>query len=677
MSIKKLKDFVELPNIASELSEEDLREIGQRILAGFDEDHSSMQDWLQDVKKVMDLASLKASKKSYPLPDSANIKFPIITKAAYEFSSRTYPEIIKDGRVVKTRVIGKDFTGEKAKQAQRVEDYMNYQLMFENGDWEAELDKLLTLLALIGFVCQKTYYDPVRQKIKTQICEYDSLIINAKAKSLEDAERISHIMKLSLNEAIENVRSELYLEEPIQKILDRVSENDLRPMVEIIEQHCFLDLDEDGYAEPYIVTILKDCGEVLRIFPRFTEEDIKEKKGKVQYINAIQYFTDYHFLVSPKGHFQGVGFGILMLHLNASINTILNQIVDAGQLSNLQGGYIDARAKVIESGQSLHDPGELKKVKTTAGLTVKDSVHMFNFKEPSSVLYQTLGLLIDTARDLSSTTDVLSGSSGTNNVKTGAVLALQEAGMKVMTAIQKRVYRSLCNHYNKLFKLNQLYLDPSVYVQVLDDDLAVQQQDFDPASVNVIPVADPNLSSESSRALKAQFLAGIISFPGVKPEEITKRILTSTNIENPEQLLLSDEEMQQMKQAPNPEVIKVQAEISEKAEYVKLEARKIELAEKQLMLDAAKTEVELIKMKTEALLNVAKAEAAEAGNQLNEYSQQLDIVQTHIQNMLQERQMSQDMMRHQDEMAMRQQEAQANAQQNSGMAGPSSNEGSA
>ena len=661
-----------MDNIADDLSEDELKDIGQRIQAGFDEDHNSMQDWLIDVKKVMDLASLKANKKSYPLPESANIKFPIITKAAYEFSSRTYPEIIRDGRVVKTRVIGKDFTGEKQKQAARVEEYMNYQLMFENGEWEAELDKLLTLLALIGFVCQKTYYDPVRDKIKTQICEYDSLIINAKAKSLLEAERISHIMKISLNEALENVRSGLFCEEPIQKILDKITDKELRPQVEIIEQHCFLDLDEDDYAEPYIVTILRETGEVLRIVARFSKEDVKEKNGKVRYIDAMQYFTDYHFLVNPRGNFQSVGFGILMLHLNASINTILNQIIDAGQLSNLQGGYIDARAKMIETGNSLHDPGELKKMKTAMGMSVKDSVHMFQFKEPSSVLYQTLGLLIETARDLSSATDVMTGNSGTNNVKTGAVLALQEEGKKVITAIQKRVYRSLCNHYKTLFKLNQMYLDPTVYISVLDDDLAVQQSDFDPATINVVPVADPNLSSESTRAMHAQFLAGTIAFPGVKPEMITRRIYKSTNIENPDELLMDDKEMEAAKQQPNPELIKIQAEIQEKAEYLNLEGKKHELAEKQFMLDAYKTECEIVKMKTESLLNIAKAEAAEAGIQLQDYSNQLETIQGHIQNMFQERQMTQDRMQHEDEMMMRQKEAQANAQQSTGVGGSGS-----
>jgi chaperonin GroES len=672
MSVKKLKEYAEKINIADDLDEKDLNKIGSQVLHGYEDDLSSSQEWLSDVKRVMELASLVAPKKTTPLPTSANIKFPIITKAAYEFSSRTYPEIVKDGAVVKTRVIGKDITGDKAKQARRVADYMNYQLLFKNECWEQELDKLLNLLALIGFVCKKTYYDPIREEVKSEICEYEDLIINASAKNLEEASRVSHVLHLSLNDLIEYVRAGLYLEEPVKELIQQHAGEEIRKPIDVIEQHCFLDLDEDDYEEPYIVTIIKESGKILRIAPRFMPEDIKEKKGKVQYINAIQYFTDYHFLVSPKGKFQSVGFGILMLHLNETINTMLNQITDAGQLANLKAGYIDAGAKIVETGNSLHDPGELKKVKTANGRTLKDSVHLIQFGEPSSVLFQTLGLLIETSRDLSSTTDVMTGSSSTENAKTGAVLALQDEGRKVITGINKRVYRSQTSEFRKIFRLNHLYLDPQVYVEVLDDDFAVSNEDFDDSTVNVIPVADPNLSSEVNRMAKAQFLANTIAFPGVKPEQITRRIYEATNIENPEQLLLSDEELAQAQQTPNPEVIKLQAEIENDAQKLNIEGRRLDLEERRFKLEAYKLECEIVKMKSETIKNLAQAEAAEAGIQMNEYQNQLNILQSHISNMMQDKQMTQDYAMHQDEMAMREKEAQANAQQSTGMGTPPS-----
>ncbi len=152
MSIEQLKKYSEMVNIASELSEEELDKIGMRVLTGFSEDEASSREWMNDVKRVIELTSLMSSKKNTPLPNSANIKFPLITKACFEFSSRTYPEIVKDAKVVKARVIGKDVTGEKAAQAERVSSFMNYQLLFQNNDWEMELDRLLNLLPIIGFV---------------------------------------------------------------------------------------------------------------------------------------------------------------------------------------------------------------------------------------------------------------------------------------------------------------------------------------------------------------------------------------------------------------------------------------------------------------------------------------------------------------------------------------------
>lgn len=676
--MKSLKELVNLDNIAEELDEKELEKIGQHILAGFNEDLNSASEWMQDVKKIMELASLKSTKKSTPLPDSANIKLPIITKAAYEYASRTYPEIVKDDKAVRTRVLGKDITGEKKKQAQRVEDFMNYQLLFQNTDWESGTDKLLTLLPIIGFICKKTYYDPIRTENRSDICDYNDLIINSKTRSLNDADRISHVIHLSLNDTIEYVRSGLYLEDPIKELLNQTADDQLRPSVDIIEQHCFLDLDDDDYQEPYIVSILKESGKIVRICARYSKDDIKYKNNKVQYIDAIQYFTDYHFLISPKGEFQSVGLGILLLYLNETSNTLLNQIVDAGSLANLQCGYVDSRAKMIDAGNSLHDPGELKKIKTANGMTVKDSVHMINFKEPSSVLFQTLGLIMDSARDLSSITDVMTGASGTDNTKTGAVLALQEEGRKMYNSVQKRVYRSQSAEFKKLFKLNQEYLDPKVYINVLDDELAIAKDDFNSENVNVIPVADPTLSSESSRVIKAQFLAGTMAFPGVRPEKITRRIYESTNIENPDELLLSEKELEQARQTPNPEIIKVQADIERSAQDVNAKHRELDIEEKRIQMELYKTQCECLKLKSDAILNIAKAESLEAGEQTQMYMKQLDMLSQNIEN-----QMRMTEMYHERQIQGQQQEHERqtldqerlNEQQNQALAPTSSNTG--
>lgn len=672
MSKQILKEYAGKTNIAEDLDKDLLSKLGSKALSGFNDDFASCREWLDEAKRATEIASLESHKKSTPLPNSANIKFPIIIEAVYQFSSRVYPEIVKDGKVVKCRVIGRDYTGSKQSQADRVSDYMNYQLLFQSDCWEQELDKSLTMLALIGFICKKTYYDPVRDLIKSEVCDYKDLIINASVRSLQDAPRISHVLHFSLNDLIEHSRAGVFLEDPVNKLINQYSESQSDIIVDIIEQHAFADLDEDKYAEPYIITFIKATGEILRIAPRFSSENVKIKNDKVVYIEPDHYFTDYHFLTSPKNKFQSVGFGILMLHLNETVNTILNQLTDAGQLANLQTGLLDSKAKFIESGDMNLEPGEFRKVKTN--IPLRDAVHMVNYKEPSSVLYQLLGLLIQASKSLSSSTEVMSGSSSPENVKSGAMLSLIEQAMKVFNSIQKRIYRSLSQEYQKVFNLNQQYLDPNVYVNVLDDELAVKRDDFNSSTVNVLPVGDPNLSTDVTRMAQAQFLSGLMQAPGVKPEEIVKYLIETAKIPNSDRFLMSPDEMQKAKQQPNPDMLKIQADIETSAQELSIRGREVELEEKKFQLDVIKTQSEIILNRANAMKAVAQADQAQATTNIDTYNAQLQAVQTQLDHLLDvsslnmqdvhhQELMQQSDQQHQNEMNMRGQELQNDNQQ--------------
>lgn len=269
--MKSLKELASVDNIAEELTEEQLLAIGNKVKYGFDEDYNSNREWMRDVKKVLELASLKSSPKNTPLPQSSNVKMPIITKACYEYSSRTYPEIIRDGKVVKTQIVGRDLDGSKAETAQKVQDYMNFQLLVESQDWELEMDRLFTILALVGFICKKTYYDPIRKINKSEICDYEDLIINSKVKSLEDARRVSHVLHMHLNDLVEHARAGIFCKEAVDELVEKHAKEMVSPNIDVIEQHNYLDLDEDGYEEPYIVTIIRDSSEVLRISARYRD----------------------------------------------------------------------------------------------------------------------------------------------------------------------------------------------------------------------------------------------------------------------------------------------------------------------------------------------------------------------------------------------------------------------
>lgn len=619
MSKDKLLEFLNKDNIADDIDHDELMKIGDRVQLGYKEDLSSSAEWLADVKKVEELSTLASKKKNTPLPNSANIKFPLITKACTEFASRVYPEIIKDGSVVKGRIVGRDFSGEKADRLKKVTDYMNWQLLWENDSWELELDRLLNRLALIGFICKKTYYDPVSKLIKSELCEPQDLIISADVKNLDEARRVTHVIHLHLNDLIEGARAGIYSEEEVDKLIEIHSKDELDPVIDILEQHTFLDLDEDSYAEPYIVTVVKESNAVLRIIPRFNKEGIKVKNKEVSLIIPIQCFTDYHFLVSPRGKFQSVGMGSLLLHLNETVNTLMNQLVDAGQLANLRGGFMDAKLKGAGTDGTRHDPGEFKYIKTMGGMNLKDGILPLDFKEPSSVLFQLMVSLIEASRDLASSNDVNTGKSNPSNSKTGATQALIQEGLKTFTAVQRRIYRSLSNELYKIFILNGIYLDPEKASKVIDQEITLK--DFDVESVDILPVADPNLSTETQRAQKTQILIAIQQLPGVDPMKVTQRILKEQGIDKPEELLIDQE-----KQPANPEVIKIQAEIEHNANELQLKDKELNLKAKELQLQEYKTHCEILKMKADAILSLAKAESLHVTDQMSLYMKQLDVL---------------------------------------------------
>lgn len=671
MSVKMLKGFTRSVNIASELSEEQLNKIGQQVLLGFNEDERSNAEWLGDIKMIEELASLKSAKKNQPLPNSANIKLPLITKACYEYASRVHPELVKDDKIVKPRILGREKDEFKKLQAQRACEYMNYQLILKNSIWQQQVIKLLVRLALIGFICQKTYYDPVRKQLKYVICKPEELIINAEAPSLEEAPRISHVLHWRLNDLVEYSNSvendvPVFLKEPVQALVDQFRDDSLNREIDGIEQCTYLDLDEDGYAEPYIVTVLKSSGKVFRIVAQFEEEDIYSKgKDEVCYINKEEVYEDFHFLPNPKGSFQSVGFGILLLHLNESSNSIMNALIDAGQLSNMKGGYMDARLKMINTGNSLHDPGEFKLVKVMAGATLKEGILPIQYGEPSSVLHQLLGLLLDVARDLTASAEINNGTQSSENAKTGATLALQAEGKKISSSINKSFYTSLNKFFKHVFRINAKYGDQDEYMEILDDPMANIKKDFDLKKIDIMPVADPNLASDQQKYAEAAAIQQLMALPGIDPIKATKLILQRVNIPGIDSILADEKTTQQ----PNIELLKFQAETEGHAQELNIRGHELELKEKDLLIKAHLAEAQIAKMKADAILDFAKAESLKTNDTLKDYQLQLDAIDTKIQagmgfaQMQHQQGMQQTDQAHQQDLAaqQRQHEAEQNA----------------
>jgi hypothetical protein len=324
----------------------------------------------------------------------------------------------------------------------------------------------------------------------------------------------------------------------------------------IIEQHTFLDLNKTGYALPYIVTFHKETGKVLRISARFDEKSIKkDDDGKVIRVEPIQYYTKFGFVPNPDGGFYDIGFGMLLGPINESVNTIINQLVDAGTLSNLQSGFIGKGLR-IKMGETRFQPGEWKAVNSTAD-DLKKQIFPMPTKEPSHVLFELMGSLISSGKELASVAEIFVGKMPGQNTPATTTMATIEQGMKVFTAVYKRLYRALEEEYYKLFRLNEVYLNPQTYVEVLG--IQMDPHDFVASGYKICPGADPTAVSQTEKLLKAQGLMELLPTGMLDPLEVISRVLEAQEQPNWKKLIHQEtQQTGQPQQQPDPKQVELQ-----------------------------------------------------------------------------------------------------------------------
>lgn len=589
-----IDDIKKSENVAKLLEEKRLATIGQDVVHGYEIDEKSREEWRATIDKAMDIAKQITEQKSFPWPGAANIKMPIITKACIEYAARTMPEIIPGDRIVKGVVVGQDIDGLKIQRSHRVTKFMSYQLLSKSPDWEDGMDSLIQTLPVLGTVFKKTYYSPMEKRVVSEMCVPDKIVVNYNTQSLDTARRVTHILQLYRNDIIERQRRGFYLE---SVSVDSLLPSELQDLLDtdyplsILEQHCYLDLDDDGYKEPYVVTVHKETSKVLRIVSRFSEIE-KNKDGEIVKIDPIQYFTDYHFIKSPDGGFYSMGFGSLLLPLNTTINTLVNQLLDAGTLSNTQGGFL-GRGLRIKNGEFKIKMGEWKVLDAASGTSIGDNVFPLPVREPSATLFQLLGLMLQEAKELSSTTDVLTGRQPAQNVASNTINQLIEQGTKIFAAINKRVYRSLKKEYQKIYDLNYNYISQKYYQMVLDDPNADIKKDFEKSSCDVYPIADPTLSTDQQRLIKAQIVA---SLPTVDRRAADSLVLDCLQL---------DEHVKQALQPPvdpnappPPDMQKLLAEVQEIQASISKMAQEAAIAQAQFGLAQQKLELEKVDVDT-------------------------------------------------------------------------------
>jgi chaperonin GroES len=640
-TLAKLVEFVSSPNIAETLDDELLKTIGYDTEREYKIDKTSRKDWEECAERAMDVALQVRKPKNYPFPGAANIKYPLVTVAALQFGARAYPAIIDGNRVVKAQVIGSDQgvpamgpdgqpivmqdpnTGEpvpqwqtppgaKRERADRISEHMSYQLLCEMEEWEEDTDVLLHHIPIIGCAFRKVWRSEELGRNKAVMIPAVDLVVNQKVRNLDEAPRVTHVLRFYPQEIEEKQRAGIWLDVDLPKAHD-AGEDDDAPQC-FLEQHRYLDLDDDGYREPYIVTVHEESCQVVRIVANYRMEDVKYDQKRITRIPKSQYFVKYSFIPDPKGGFYDIGFGKLLESLSETIDTAINQMLDSGHLQTAGGGFIGSGIR-LKKPVIKRTPGVWQQIELSG--TIRDQVFPFPDQGPSAVLFNLLGMMIEAAKDITAVKDILTGDSGDKGVQTATTtLALIEQGLKVFTAIYKRIYRALKHEFKLLFLLNAQFLDEQQYFTVMDQEKAIARSDYDLSSIDIVPVADPKMVTDMQKSAKAQVLMGISEHPALgplqNPRVALKRIYESVGMDNIDELMVPEQ------QGPSPAEQLMIADKTADIELKKAQATKAEaetaakLVETQLKPVEVSHKIEQEARNAQADIEFKKAQATKA-----------------------------------------------------------------
>jgi chaperonin GroES len=571
-TLAKLLAYETSPNIAEEIrggkdGEEKLQKIAMDVDRKYEIDKKSRSEWEEATKRAMDIALQVRKPKNYPFDGAANIKYPLVTVAALQFGARAYPAIVDGLRIVKAQVVGNDSgvpikddngdpkvdplsqeplwikkPGEKRAKADRVSKHMSYQLLNEMVEWEEDTDVLLHHLPIVGCAFRKVWRSDTLGRNKSEMVPAKHLVVNNKCRSLDEAPAVTHEVYIYSQDIEERKLSGVWLDVDLPCPASDADNDEDAPHL-FLEQHCFMDLDEDGYKEPYIVTVHKESCCVVRIVANYSLDKVKDNGKRVIFIPKEQYFVKYSFIPDPQGGFYDIGFGQLLESLGETIDTTINQMLDAGHLQNAGGGFIGTGIRLKKGGQIRISPGKFEQIETTG--KIGDQVHLHQFQGPSAVLFNLLGMMVDAAKDITAVKDILTGDTNGQTQTATTTLAMIEQGLKVFTAIYKRIYRALKHEFKLLFELNAKHIDEKAYYTFNDEQEVVERSDYDLASMDVCPVADPKMVTDMQRMTHAQLLMQIAEHPAFgplqDPREALRRVYEAAGTEEPDKLIVKQQ----------------------------------------------------------------------------------------------------------------------------------------
>ena len=499
-------------NLAEFLGEDYLGEISSDLRASYEDDMDSRSEWEETYTKGLDQLGVKYEERSQPFEGASGVTHPLISESVTQFQAQAYKELLPAGGPVQTQVLGMQDAA-REEQASRVKDFMNYQIMEVMEEFDPDMDQLLFYLPLSGSCFKKIYFDEAKQRAVSKFVPAQDLVVSYAASDLHTAARVTHVLRMDANELRKMQIAGFYRDVEVSKYDEE--EDEVRQKIDsiqgtskgytdevytILEMHVALDLEgfEDmspdgeptGIALPYIVTIDEGSGKVLSIRRNFEENADLAKKQ--------QYFVHYKFM--PGLGFYGFGLIHMIGGLGRAATSILRQLIDAGTLANLPAGFKARGVRVRNDDEPLR-PGEFRDIDAPGG-NIRDALVPLPYKEPSATLGQLLGTLVENGRRFVSLADQQT-SNMNQEAPVGTTVALLERGMKVMSAIHKRLHYSQKNEFRVLARIFRDNLPQEYPYDVAGGDRTVMAADFD-GRVDVIPVSDPNIFSMAQRVTLAQ-----------------------------------------------------------------------------------------------------------------------------------------------------------------------------
>ena len=688
-TVLKLADMVKMPNIAVKLSEDELTLYGTAAVDGYVADKNTRTDWESRNAKAIKLALQLAEKKTFPWTGSSNVKFPLVTIAALQFLARI--SSLTSGReLAKLESWGVDQDGKKGQRAARIGTHMSYQLLEQNRNWLDDDEQAKFSAALLGCAIKKTFHDSIETINRSEYVPLMDFVVDYFCKDLAKAQRATHLQKMFPNTVQENVRSGLFLamrtegQPPLTTISDSMSqlavasdevaglrrqtEDALRPY-DILEQHCWLDLDGDGYSEPYTMFVRYDTKQVLRIVARyFNEGDVYrandltirklEEKAKAETSPAARsvlekeaqrledhasnkvirivpttYFTRYVFIPAPDGGFYGLGLGALLGPTNAAVDSLINQIIDAGTMLTTSGGFLGRGVK-IKSGKQTFDPFEWKPV-DGSGDDLRKNIVPLPVNAPPDIMFQLLGLLISYGEKIGSATDVMTGVNPGQNTPAETSRNTLEQGMMLFSGIYKRMYRGFTEELRKLYNLNKWYIKQSADFAELTggESPLIMEDDYDSNGYRIYPSADPTAVSPSQKQSKAKVAFDLMSHNpnGFDRYEVIKRVLEAYDTEAIETIFPDPKGPKAIAPIPNPKVELEKAKLQQKQ---KQHEDEMGLAIAELRQEISLGDAKVIELEAKAQKHLADAQGVDKAHGVAVLNAQIDAAKAHREGLL-------------------------------------------